>query len=71
MTLINRFTGLPPTEKEMEALKQRAAEIFCNPYAAPELLEWAIMIWPEGLVYCLYETPKDRKRRKHGRHYQS
>ena len=48
--LRNRETGLPPTKQEWQEIRQRAQEIFANPYASPEQLEWAIAVDPEGYL---------------------
>lgn len=48
--LMNRETGKSPTADEMRAIKARASEIFASPYAAPEQLEWAMAVDPEGYL---------------------
>ena len=48
--IINRTTGLPPTEQEWERIKDRATEIFRSLYASPEQMEWAIDMYPEGFA---------------------
>lgn len=48
--LVNRETGKAPTADEWRGIKARAAEIFRNPYASPEQMEWAIMVDPEGYL---------------------
>jgi hypothetical protein len=48
--LINTETGESPTTNEWEAIKRRAYEILSNPYAAPELIDWAAPICPDGLM---------------------
>jgi len=50
MMIINRITGKEPTEAEMKAIRQRAIEIYQDPYAAPEQLQWAIEVYPEGFA---------------------
>ena len=47
--LINRETGKPPTVEEWESIKRRAYEILSSPYSAPELIDWAAQICPDGL----------------------
>lgn len=54
--LVNRVTGKEPTSEELEAIKQRAKQILNNPYASWEQLEWAMMVYPEGLTGAPYET---------------
>lgn len=48
--LVNRETGLPPTQTEWEQIKARAQEILDDPYAAPEVVAWAIDICPTGIL---------------------
>ena len=50
--IINRDTGKKPTPREWRAIKARALQIFRSPYAAPELIEWAIDVYPEGFAEC-------------------
>lgn len=57
MKLVNRYTGKEPTPQEMEAIKRRAEQIFRNPYASWEQLEWAVGVHPEGIAACV---PYDR-----------
>jgi len=45
-TFKNRNTGEPPTEKQWERMKTEAHRILANPYAAPELSEWAMEVLP-------------------------
>jgi hypothetical protein len=42
MLVINRETGLPPTEQEQRQIDAAARSILQNPYAAPERVAWAI-----------------------------
>ena len=42
----NRYTGTAPTREEWDRIKTRAHHILANPYAAPELLEWAMEVLP-------------------------
>lgn len=60
--LINRQTGLPPTAAEWAVLKERAAVILRNPYASPELTEWALKVTDATPVP--YETRDDRIRER-------
>jgi hypothetical protein len=55
--LINRETGLQPTPEEWERIKARAVEIFANPYASPEQMEWAISVHPEGMAEVVTLEP--------------
>lgn len=48
--LVNRETGLPPTQAEWEQIKARAQEILDDPYAAPETVAWAMDIYPTGIL---------------------
>ena len=48
--IINQQTGLPPTESEWRHIQEAALRIFRNPYAAPELMDWAINMYPEGFA---------------------
>jgi hypothetical protein len=57
MNIINVETGKAPTEKEMMQLKNRAREIFADPYASPEQLEWAIEVYPEGFIESIILEP--------------
>lgn len=50
MNVINKFTGAKPTEEEVAAIRQRAMEIFANPYASPEQQDWAMEVYPEGFA---------------------
>ena len=45
-TFTNRNTGEHPTPEQWERMKTEAYRILANPYAAPELLEWAVEILP-------------------------
>ena len=45
----NRNTGEHPTAEQWERMKVRAHHIIANPYAAPELLEWAMMVLPNTI----------------------
>jgi len=62
MGVVNRQTGQEPTEAEVKALRQRALEIFRNPYASPEQLAWAMEVYPEGIV-AIAPRPKPWERR--------
>lgn len=48
--LINIETGKEATKEEKELIKKRAKEIFLSPYSSPEQIEWAAMVYPEGLA---------------------
>lgn len=48
--LVNRETGLPPTQAEWEQIKARAQQILDDPYAAPEVAAWAMDICPTGIL---------------------
>jgi hypothetical protein len=61
--LINRETGLAPTSAEIAQIKRRATEIFANPYASPEQLEWAIEVCPEGLAEIITLEPTGGSRK--------
>ena len=67
-SLHHAATGQFVTDAEWQVLwrrvQARAIEIFANPYAAPEKLEWAIEVYPEGMA----EVIQDRGEIwKHGR----
>jgi hypothetical protein len=55
--LINRETGLAPTENEIQQIRSRAVEIFASPYASPEQLDWAINVYPEGFAEIISLEP--------------
>jgi hypothetical protein len=42
MPVINKETGLPPTEQEQHAIDAQAIIILSSPYSAPERIAWAI-----------------------------
>lgn len=54
--LVNRDTGLPPTDAEWQMIKARAASILTSPYASPGSVAWAMGICPDGVV-----VPFDRE----------
>ena len=58
--IINLRTGKPASPVELRAMRQRAREIVASPYAAPELLEWVIEVYPEAFA----EVIQDRGRKK-------
>ena len=52
--IVNRETGEAPTGAEWKAIKRRAIEIFRSPYAAPELVAWAVDMYPEGFAETFF-----------------
>jgi hypothetical protein len=62
ITLRNIETGQEPTADEMKAIRARAEEIMTNPYASPEQMEWAMMVYPEALAMMIpLEGSKQRR----------
>ena len=55
----NRYTGEHPTPEQWERMKVRAHAILANPYAAPELSEWAMEVLPCG-VHESWDLPERR-----------
>lgn len=58
MGIVNAITGKSPGPEEKQALLSRAVEIFRNPYASPEQMEWAINVYPEGFALAFGIRPK-------------
>jgi len=61
--LINRETGLPPTDNEWQAIKAHATSILSNPYASPESVAWALDICPDGITVP-FDRAIEKLRRK-------
>ena len=61
--LVNRETGLPPTNDEWQAVKAHAASILSNPYASPESVTWALDICPDGIAVP-FDRAIEKLRRK-------
>jgi hypothetical protein len=61
--LVNRETGLPPTDDEWQAIKAHAAKILSSPYASPEEVAWALDICPDGIAVP-FDRVIDKLRRK-------
>jgi len=64
MALVNRQTGKAATPAEQAACERRALEILRNPYASPELLEWAMEIAPQGLEAAFWESCRKKAERE-------
>jgi hypothetical protein len=63
MSIINRFTGQPPTEKEQKLIEQRALQILGSPYSSPEQVAWAIEVGPPGCEQVYWESARERAQR--------
>ena len=59
---VNRYTGQSPTARELAACQQHARSILANPYAAPESVEWALMVpgVDDAIDAWFWESNQDR-----------
>jgi len=60
MTLVNRFTGEPPTEEEQAAIERRALQILQSPYSSPEQVAWAVEVGPPGCELVFWESCQEK-----------
>ena len=60
MTIVNRFTGEPPTEQEQKAIERRALQILASPYSSPEQVAWAIDVGPPGCELAFWESTREK-----------
>ena len=60
MPVINRETGLPPTEQEQAMIDRKATEILSSPYSAPEQVQWAIEVPGVDIDGWFWESSQQR-----------
>jgi hypothetical protein len=64
VTLVNRFTGEPPTEREQALIERRALQIIGSPYSSPQQVMWALEVGPPGIENVYWESSREKAIRK-------